>query len=177
MTEHRTWRERLLNQVFAIPAVAQWWAKQSATQTNQVVELTGDIPFTPLSRPLNQLRLALVTTAGLHLPSQPAFDMENPDGDVTFREIPDATPLSELTITHKYYDHTDADSDPNIVFPLERLHGLVQEGIIGATAPCHFSFMGHIDGPLCDQLVRNSAPAVAGMLKQDQVDAVLLTPA
>lgn len=175
--ESRTLKERILNRVFAIPAIAQWWAGKTARQTKEVVALGDAIPFTPFTGTLRKARIAIVTTAGVHLSQQPPFDMENPDGDAGYREIPDATDHSSLTITHKYYDHTDADKDLNVVFPRQRLQELAAEGIIGATGPRHFGFMGHIDGPLIQTLNEQTAPAVAGMLKQDQIDAVLLTPA
>jgi D-proline reductase (dithiol) PrdB len=177
MTEKRTLREKLLNRLFAVPAIAQWWARRSAQQTGSVTDLDSAIPFASIGKPLAEARIALVTTAGLHLHEQPPFDMDDPNGDPSFREIPNATPPDGLTITHKYYDHTDADADPNVVFPLERLHELATRGIIGEPSPRHFAFMGHIDGSRIQTLHEQTGPAVAGMLKQDQVDAVLLTPA
>lgn len=177
MSENKTLRERILNRIFAIPAVAQWWASRAAPDTSRLVDVSAPTPFSPVDKPLAQMRLALVTTGGFHLAEQPPFDMENPDGDPSWRVIAADTRLDALTITHKYYDHTDADADPNVVFPLGRVRRLVEQGIIGSEAPRHFSFMGHIDGPLIQTLSQETAPAVAGMLKQDQVDAVLLTPA
>jgi hypothetical protein len=37
--------------------------------------------------------------------------------------------------------------------------------------------MGHIEPPHVETLIRRTAPEVAGMLRQEQIDAVLLTPA
>jgi len=81
-----------------------------------------DIPWTPVTRPLSLSQVSLVTTAGVHLKSQTPFNMQDPYGDPTYREISAETSLSDLMITHDYYDHTDADKDLNIVFPLDRLH-------------------------------------------------------
>ncbi|MEX1020103.1 MAG: glycine/sarcosine/betaine reductase selenoprotein B family protein [Litorilinea sp.] len=177
MGENHTLRERISNWLFAIPAVAEWWSQRTAKTTGQLVDVSDPTPFAPVTKPLAQMRMALVTTGGFHRTDQTPFDMENPLGDPTYRVIPDATPRAELTITHKYYDHTDADTDHNVVFPLELLHELVDKQVIGATAPRHFAFMGHIDGELIATLNQETAPAVAEMLKQDQIDAVLLTPA
>jgi D-proline reductase (dithiol) PrdB len=52
----------------------------------------------------------------------------------------------------------------------------MHEGHIGSLATC-YSFMGHIEPPHIETLLRRTAPQVAGKLKQEQVDAVLLTPA
>ena len=79
-------------------------------------------------------------------------------------------------ITHDYYDHTDADRDINIVFPIERLREFEREGIIGQLADTHYGFMGHIRGPHSETLARKSSPGVARRLKAAGVDAVLLAP-
>lgn len=175
MTEQRTWRERISNRLFAIPTVAEWWAKVASARTRALVD--GAIPFARLQKPLHLCRVALITTAGVHLRNQPPFDMQNPNGDASYRELPAATPIDALMITHKYYDHTDADSDINIVFPLEHFRSLVGKGVLGSLAPRHFGLMGHIDGPLVTTLTEQTAPAVAATLRADGVDFVFLTPA
>jgi len=93
------------------------------------------------------------------------------------REIPKDTASSDLTITHNYYDHSDADKDINIVFPIERVDGLKQAGEIGEINSRHFSFMGHILNRHVDTLMTDTAPAVAAALKKDGVDIAILTPA
>jgi D-proline reductase (dithiol) PrdB len=91
--------------------------------------------------------------------------------------IPADAPRSDLTITHKYYDHSAADRDINVVLPLDRMREFVAEKRIGRLAPFVYGFMGHIDGPHLETLMERTAPAVAQRLKADRVDAVLLTPA
>lgn len=139
------------------------------------VESEG-IPWMPLKKSLRDSTVALVTTAGVHLKTQDHFDMADPNGDPSFRIIETTTPLTDLMITHDYYDHTDADKDINIVFPLERLREFEKEGIIGRLANRHYGFMGHILGPHIDTLVKITAPEVANRLNADGVDIVLLTP-
>lgn len=137
---------------------------------------SGDIPWTPLRKPLAQSTLSLVTTAGVHQRDQAPFDMRDREGDPTFRVMDGERSLSDLMITHDYYDHTDADKDMNIVFPLERLREFVREGMIGRLAAHHYGFMGHITGPHIMTLITRSAPEIVRQLKKDAVDAVLLTP-
>lgn len=103
--------------------------------------------------------------------------MENPEGDASYREIPGNVASRTLTITHKYYNHSDADKDVNIIFPIDRFRELVDAGVIGAIAPRHFSFMGHIEGQQLPILINRTAPEVAQMLKKDEVDFAFLTPA
>ncbi|MFH2128071.1 MAG: glycine/sarcosine/betaine reductase selenoprotein B family protein [Pseudomonadota bacterium] len=136
---------------------------------------TRDIPWAPLARPLKECTVALVTTAGVHPKGQSPFNMLDPRGDPSFRKIPDGL-LSDLMITHDYYDHKDADRDLNIVLPLERLHELAEEGIIGRVAPHHYGFMGHITGPHVTTLIEQTAPEVARRMSDQGVQAVVLTP-
>jgi D-proline reductase (dithiol) PrdB len=59
------------------------------------------LPFVSPKKPLSECRLALVTTGGVHLPDQARFDIDDPAGDCSYREIP--TDATELTWTHAYY--------------------------------------------------------------------------
>lgn len=153
------------------PWIFQRWVKQST-----FVHFT-DIPWTLLTRKIKESRLALVTTGGVQLKSQPPFAMLDADGDPTFREIPSAASADELIIIHNYYDHTDADRDINIIFPIERVKELNDSREIGSVNHRHFSFMGHIRNRYIPILLNETAPQVADMLKQDGVDLVILTPA
>jgi D-proline reductase (dithiol) PrdB len=135
-----------------------------------------DIPWTPIYKPIDECKVSIVTTSGVHLKDQVPFDMNDPNGDPTFREINAAVSPENLMITHDYYDHSDADRDINIVFPIERLREFAESGIIGSVARSHYSFMGHIDGSHIETLKTRTAPEVAGLLRSEDVDIVLLTP-
>jgi D-proline reductase (dithiol) PrdB len=138
---------------------------------------SSTIPWTPVKKSLKRSKIALVTTAGIHHKSQKPFDMADSLGDPSFRLIESKTIADDYTITHDYYDHRDADRDLNIVFPIARLKEMQNSGCVGGVSDTHFSFMGHIDGRHVDTLVDRSAHQVAGMLKDFEVDAVVLTPA
>ncbi len=135
-----------------------------------------DVPWTPVTKPLDKCTIAVVTTAGVHHRDQEPFDMKDREGDPSYRIIDLKKPLSSLMITHDYYDHADADKDINIVFPVERLREFEAEGLIGHVADRHYGFMGHITGRHIPTLMDKKAPEIAKMLKNDSVDAVLLTP-
>ncbi len=137
---------------------------------------TDEIPWTAVTRPLGDCNVFIVTTAGVHLRIQTPFNMEDPLGDPTFREIPGTCEASDLAITHDYYDHADADKDVNIVFPIERLAEFAREGLIGGVGKVHYGFMGHINGRHIHTLVTETAPEVATKLKAAGADVVLLTP-
>lgn len=168
----KTWKDRSIAKIFTrFPTLMEWWAKSHDFVINV------DTPWAPLRKDPKDSRIGLVTTAGVHLRSQPPFDMEDKEGDPAFREIPAETRIDDLMITHNYYDHQDADQDINVVLPMDRLRELEAEGAIGGIAPRHFSFMGHISGRHIDTLVNRTGPEVARMLRTDGVEAVFLTPA
>lgn len=168
----RQLKDKAIAKLFTqFPWLVRVWAKHSR------FESFSDIPWTPLKRDVRDSKLALITTGGVHLRSQPSFDMFDPNGDPTFREIPSQTPMNDLIISHNYYDHSDADKDVNIVFPIERVQELKAAGDIGDVNLRHFSLMGHILGNAIDTLKNDSAPQVARMLNEDAVDIVLLIPA
>src|SRR3990170_3451002 len=120
------------------------------------------IPWTDFTKKLKNSTVAIVTTAGVHLRAHKPFDMKDPLGDPTWRELPSDTPMEGYTITHDYYDHRDADRDINIVFPIERLGEMRDEGLIAAVSKTNYGFMGHIDGRHIETLIKKAAPEVAG---------------
>jgi D-proline reductase (dithiol) PrdB len=169
--------QRLNNRWYAIPAVAQWWARRNAARSRTLVQDDAAIPFAPLRKPLASSKVALLTTAGVHRAGDTPFDMQNPDGDATYRVIPAGAQAAELTITHKYYDHRDADRDLNVVFPLAHFVDLAQRGVVGSLAPAHYGFMGHIEGEQAVILQQKTALDVAAKLRREGVDFAFLTPA
>ena len=131
----------------------------------------GSPVWTTPTKPLSQMRIALITTAGLHYRDDRVFDL----ADATFRpldgdENPDALVMSHSSVN---FDKTGFTEDVNLVFPLTRFNELVDDGVVGSLASMHYSFMG---AGLLPQAYEASAAQVAGMLKQDNVDAVFLTP-
>jgi D-proline reductase (dithiol) PrdB len=175
--EDLSWWQRLNNRWYAIPAVAQWWARRNVERSRTLVDADLTIPFAPVRKPLAHSRAALITTAGVHLRSQAPFDMHNIEGDASYRTIPTNAAAADITITHKYYDHNDADRDLNVVFPLAHFADLAQRNVIGGLASHHFGFMGHIEGDQATMLKDKTARAVAAELVKDGVDFAFLTPA
>jgi len=119
---------------------------------------------------LSQRRVAIVSSAGLFVRGKNPFRGRDPD----YRAIPADTKSEELLMSHISinFDRTAFQEDWNVVFPLDRLRELAVEGAIGSVAKTHYSFMGAIDPTQAEGHVRE----LAGRLKSDQVDAVLLAP-
>lgn len=128
-------------------------------------------PIAKVKKPLKDSKIAFITTAGVHLKEDEPFDV---NGDYTFRIIPGDVDFSNLKITHDHYDKKEALKDINCVFPLEILRNLRDEMYIKDIAPRNFSFMGYI--PNTDPLINISAPKIADMLVEDNVDIVILSP-
>lgn len=152
-------------------SVMEFWARRAKVLAH------ADTPWTPLRKAPRECVVALVTTAGVHLPSDPPFDMSDRRGDPSYREIPSDTPGNLLAVTHDYYDHRDADQDVNVVFPIDRLRELSGSGEIGKPAPIHYSFMGHLTEPHLATLRDVTSRVVARRLGDAGVDLVLLSPA
>lgn len=129
----------------------------------------------PLTKPLTECRVALVTTSGAYLAaSQERFDTKNRLGDDSFRIIPNGTAPEEIALAHPGYDTKRAKEDLDTVFPYQLLNRLKHEGIIGEAAPRHFSFMGYVPRP--ERLVWRNAPKVGRLLREDGVDLAVLVP-
>ena len=120
---------------------------------------------------LNQRRVAMVSTAGLHRRDDRPFAFEPGDH---YRIIPGDIAANDLIMSHvsTNYDRSGFQQDWNIVFPLDRLRELDDEGVIGSLADFHYSFMGVMD-PLD---LAQSARKIANLLKKDEINAVLLVP-
>lgn len=123
--------------------------------------------------PLAQRRVALVSTAGLHRSGDRPFT--GGAGATEYRVIASDCPTGELAMSHisVNFDRTGYRQDPNLVFPLDRLHELAAEGRIGSVADFHYSFMG---APFPPTVFEESARELAGLLRRDRVDAVVLLP-
>ena len=131
----------------------------------------GPPAWTAATKPVNEMRFALITTAGLHYRNDAAFEV----ADATFRPIDGAADPAELVMSHSSvnFDKSGFTEDVNIVFPIQRFRDLAAAGSIGSLADVHYSFMG---AGLLPEMYQESAAQVAGLLKQDKVDAVFLTP-
>lgn len=139
---------------------------------NMVKPIFGEIPITKFTKPATEAVFALVTTAGVHLKTQPIFDVEA--GDPSVRFIPSTAEENGLMISHTHFDRGDADRDINCVFPLFRLKELAKEGIIGGVAHTHYGLMGYT--PNTSPLVDETIPLILKQLQEDKVDAVILNP-
>jgi D-proline reductase (dithiol) PrdB len=140
----------------------------------------GPIPWSAFSKPLAEARVALVSTAGLSMKGDSAFDMEyerqNPTrGDSSFRRLAAGASSTTIEANHLHIDTRYIERDLNVAMPLDRLRELAEEGVIGSVAETHYSVMG-FQGNDSSALENESAPAIAEIMKSEEVDLALLAP-
>ena len=121
--------------------------------------------------PLNERRIAIVTTAGLQMREDAPFNFRSAE----YRVIPGTVEGKDLVMSHTSvnFDRSGFQRDANVVFPIDRLRELESEGAIGSLASHHYSFNGAYMEP--DAYAKN-AQEVAALLRSDAVDTVLLVP-
>ena len=146
---------------------AYWRASQAGAP---VLELEATPWVSP--PPLERCRVAIVTTAGLSPDGPEVWEV----GDQGFRVIPDGERSLAMAQASNNFDRTGFLADLNVVFPVDRLHELAARGAIGSVAPRHLSFMGAQADHTLATLRLDTGPAAAQLLRDDHVDAVVLTP-
>lgn len=131
--------------------------------------VNADSPWTP-GPAAGEARVAIITSAGLSLRSDATFR----PGASDYRVIPAAVDSADIIMSHvsTNFDRVGFQQDINVVFPIDRLRDLAAEGAIGSVADFHYSFMGATEPEKMEQKARE----LAGLLKEDRVNAVILTP-
>jgi len=119
---------------------------------------------------LNARRVAIVSTAALNLRADAVYQRN----ETSFRVIPGSVNPADVVMSHSSvnFDRTGFQQDFNVCFPLQRLHELAAEGVIGSVASFHFTVSGAPHPAELEQ----SARAIARTMKADNVDTVLLVP-
>ncbi len=129
-----------------------------------------DDPAFVRPRPLHEATVAIVTSASLHH----ATDDDFAPVDTGFRVLERAR--RDIVVGHwsPNFDAAGVAADLNVVFPIDRLEELAEQGTIGRVAEGHLAFAGNqfdLTGIRLD-----GGPAGAAFLKKNDVDVVLLTP-
>ena len=134
-----------------------------------------DVPFTPLSKPLHESRVALVSTASPFDPAkgnQGAWAPYNAEAKFTRVYSMPIDPAPDVRISHVGYDrkHTSAE-DINTYFPLERLKEAAQDGRIG-----HLNERFYGMPTLRSQRLTTDrdAPEVLELCREDRIEAAIL---
>jgi D-proline reductase (dithiol) PrdB len=160
---------------FVPPALRAWLSQEVPTDP-----FTGYIPWTSLKKPVSKTTFSLMTSAGIHLNSDPPFDMEREKreptwGDPTCREIPSYATETDIDVNHLHINTSYIKQDLNVMLPLKRFREFEEEGIIGRLAPTCYSYYGFQSNAA--ELLDNAMPKVVAKMSEEGVEAVLLTPA
>jgi D-proline reductase (dithiol) PrdB len=155
-----------------VPRLERLPAKLRDGLLAQTVASHDTCPATLPRVPLAQARVALVTTAGLHLRGDRPFRGEDPG----YRFIPSTAESHELLQSHSSigFDRSGMQRDINVVFPIDRLREFEREGVIGSLAPRFLSFMGAQADP--EHVLAAAASQAGDILIAEGADVVLLTP-
>ncbi len=137
----------------------------------------ADVPFTPLAKPLDRSRIALVTTAA---PYRADAGEQGPhaayNAAAKFYRVYSGPTQSDpdVRISHVGYDrtHTSAE-DVNTYFPLARLREAAAAGRIGAVAP---RFHGAPTNRSQRATIESDCPEILARCREDEVDAAVLVP-
>ena len=137
----------------------------------------ADVPFHPLRRPLDECRIALVTTAA---PYQPGKGEQGPGAAYNARAkfytvySGDSAQEHDLRISHVAIDrlHTTAE-DSATYFPLTGLRQPAAAGGIGSVAP---SFHGAPTNRSHRATLEIDGPEIVARCKAEDVDAAILVP-
>lgn len=138
--------------------------------------------WAPFGKRLADSRVALLTSAGLHMRgSQAPFDLqserERPEwGDPSLRIIATGEDAGAIGVAHLHIDDADLLADPEIALPANLLRTLADEGVIGAAADDHLAVMGYQDRRL-EGWREATAPAIVEHLRAQQADGLILAPA
>ena len=118
---------------------------------------------------LNQRRVALISSAGLRRRDDRPFSVSATD----YRILPlDKRDEIIQDHTNASHDRTGYLQDMNTIFPLERLEEMTASNEIGSVADYHYSFMGATQAEALEPEIRR----LAGVLKADRVDTIVLCP-
>lgn len=132
------------------------------------------VPFTPFAGELARSTIGIVTAGGVHLRGQEPFNIADELGDLGYRVITDDVDSKQLMVTHHHYDHSDADHDINVVFPIDVLRDLQVSGFINGIARKHVGYMGYT--MQLKAMYEGTAREIANEIdKGSRADAVVLT--
>ena len=133
-------------------------------------------PFTPLSKPLSQSRVALLSTSELAIRYDPATE-EDPVVEEGFRSV---YALPADTPTEKFYSRTSSFDayatnldDVNSFFPVDRLREAVASGRIGGIPD---RLYGCYNNYSQRKVLEEEAPKALAWCIEDAVDVAVLVP-
>ncbi len=134
-----------------------------------------EVPFAPLSKPLSECRVALLSTSDVAIKSD---DVENdPTHEIlvgNVYSIASDLPLDQLYSRQVHYDtHATHLDDVNTYHPITRLHEMAESGrIAGVAERTHGVYTSYSHR----RTMEVDAPEALKRCREDGVDVAVLTP-
>ena len=168
--------EKTVNGFHFMPPSLGAWIGKSIPEN----EFEGQIPWTPLKKPLSETVFSLMTSAGINMKTDPDFNMERERqepawGDPSYRQISRNAQESDIHVNHLHINTDYIKQDINVMLPLQRFQEFEADNTIGALAPHVYSYYGFQMDP--KELLDHTMPQVVAAMQKEGVEAVLLTPA
>ena len=151
------------------------WATVNERYPGSMITRHDMVPLAPLRKPLSECRVTFISTSGVQPRGTLPFDTVHPVGDYTFRRVPSSSRVDDLEIHQLKYPTAGADRDLNVIFPIERLRELAEEGVIGALTEHFYTFIGYNMDP--ERLERTLAEDIAAAVSEEGADIALAAPA
>ncbi len=151
------------------------WDTVNERYPGSMIHKTDFVPLAPLRKPLSECRVTFISTSGVQPRGTMPFDTVHPVGDYTFRRVPSSSRVDELEIHQLKYPTAGADRDINVIFPIERLRELADEGVIGGLTEHFYTFIGYNMDP--ERLERTLAEDIAAAVSDEGADIALAAPA
>ena len=130
---------------------------------------TPENPAFVIPKPLSEAKVAIVTSASLHHED----DDDVAPSDTGYRVL--EKDRRDIVVGHwsPNFDASGVSADLNVVFPIDRLQELENQGVIGSVSDVHIAVAGNqfdLSGIRLD-----GGPSAASLLNKHEVDVVLLT--
>jgi D-proline reductase (dithiol) PrdB len=145
--------------------------RSSAAKSPRTLVSPSRLAWCPVTKPVNQSRVALLTSAALRLKDQPPF---TPKVDLSYRLVSSNPQAGEMIIDHHSPIGAVPRQDPEIVFPRSALATLLEKSVVGTLSPVHISFMG--SSRRYEEIENELAPSIARELQRAAVDLAILAP-
>lgn len=142
-------------------------------QTELPIELKERVPIAKPIVDLTKARIALTTTGGI-------VPVDNPDriqsasatrwGRYDISNMDDLK-AGEFKTIHAGFDPAAADSDPDVIMPVDVMKKMLKEGVYGSLHPYFYSTVGT---GTTEAEASRMAKEIIPYLKKDAVDAILM---
>jgi D-proline reductase (dithiol) PrdB len=151
------------------------WDTVNERYPGSMIDKADFIPLAPVRKPLSECRLVFVSTSGVQPKGTMPFDTVHPVGDYSFRRVPSSARPEDLEIHQLKYPTSGANRDLNVIFPIERLQELAEEGVVGGLTENFYTFIGYNMDP--ERLEQTLAEDIATAVSEEGADIALAAPA